>query len=293
MKRLLLYLFFFAFALHLSGQEEKKIVILHTNDLHSRLNGFSPEAEYTPTSPGDDETRGGFARIAAILRTEKRNNPGITLTVDAGDFLMGTLFHAMELKTGFQLRLMKQMGYDIVCLGNHEFDFGPAKTAGIINSSLAKGEIPSLLLSNAVLSAEESGDDELEKLYDSKVVLRKFILERDGLKIGFFSLLGKNAVEVAPLAKPVSFAKQVPFARKMVRELKKDGCDIVICLSHSGVSRDKKGNWAGEDIRLAKKVRGIDVIVSGHYHSKISEPVIINGVPVVQTGEYGQNVGRL
>jgi len=286
-------LFFFAFTLHLSGQEEKKIVILHTNDLHSRLNGFSPEAEYTPWSPGDDETRGGFARIAAILRTEKRNNPGITLTVDAGDFLMGTLFHAMELKTGFQLRLMKQMGYDIVCLGNHEFDFGPAKTAGIINSSLAKGEIPSLLLSNAVLSAEESGDDELEKLYDSKVVLRKFILERDGLKIGFFSLLGKNAVEVAPLAKPVSFAKQVPFARKMVRELKKDGCDIVICLSHSGVSRDKKGNWAGEDIRLAKKVRGIDVIVSGHSHSKISEPVIIKGVPVVQTGEYGQNVGRL
>ena len=286
-------MFFFAFALHLSGQEEKKIVILHTNDLHSRLNGFSPEAEYTPWSPGDDETRGGFARIAAILRTEKRNNPGITLTVDAGDFLMGTLFHAMELKTGFQLRLMKQMGYDIVCLGNHEFDFGPAKTAGIINSSLAKGEIPSLLLSNAVLSAEESGDDELEKLYDSKVVLRKFILERDGLKIGFFSLLGKNAVEVAPLAKPVSFAKQVPFARKMVRELKKDGCDIVICLSHSGVSRDKKGNWAGEDIRLAKKVRGIDVIVSGHSHSKISEPVIIKGVPVVQTGEYGQNVGRL
>ncbi len=293
MKRLLLYLFFFAFTLHFSGQEEKKIVILHTNDLHSRLNGFSPEAEYTPWSPGDDETRGGFARIAAILRTEKRNNPGITLTVDAGDFLMGTLFHAMELKTGFQLRLMKQMGYDIVCLGNHEFDFGPAKTAGIINSSLAKGEIPSLLLSNAVLSAEESGDDELEKLYDSKVVLRKFILERDGLKIGFFSLLGKNAVEVAPLAKPVSFAKQVPFARKMVRELKKDGCDIVICLSHSGVSRDKKGNWAGEDIRLAKKVRGIDVIVSGHSHSKISEPVIIKGVPVVQTGEYGQNVGRL
>ena len=286
-------MFFFAFTLHLSGQEEKKIVILHTNDLHSRLNGFSPEAEYTPWSPGDDETRGGFARIAAILRTEKRNNPGITLTVDAGDFLMGTLFHAMELKTGFQLRLMKQMGYDIVCLGNHEFDFGPAKTAGIINSSLAKGEIPSLLLSNAVLSAEESGDDELAKLYDSKVVLRKFILERDGLKIGFFSLLGKNAVEVAPLAKPVSFAKQVPFARKMVRELKKDGCDIVICLSHSGVSRDKKGNWAGEDIRLAKKVRGIDVIVSGHSHSKISEPVIIKGVPVVQTGEYGQNVGRL
>jgi len=172
MKRLLLYLLFFALAVNISGQAEKKIVILHTNDLHSRLNGFTPEAEYSPSSPGDDETRGGFARIAAILRSEKRNNSGITLTVDAGDFLMGTLFHSMEVKTGFQLRLMKQMGYDVVCLGNHEFDFGPEKIAGIISLSRGKGEIPPLLLSNAKFNAEEKGDNELEKLYDSRTVLK-------------------------------------------------------------------------------------------------------------------------
>lgn len=293
MKRLLIYLLFVSIAGSLPGQAEKKIVILHTNDLHSRLNGFTPEAEYTPSVTGDDETRGGFARIAAILRSEREGNSGTTLTVDAGDFLMGTLFHSMELKTGFQLRLMKQMGYDVVSLGNHEFDFGPVKTAGIINASLSRGDIPPLLLSNAVLSAEDSGDDELEKLYDTKAIHRKLVLTRDGLKIGFFSLLGKDAVEVAPLAFPVTFEKQTSFARRMVRELEREGCDLIICVSHSGLSKDKKGRWTGEDVRLAKKVRGIDVIISGHSHSMLTEPLIIKGVPVVQTGEYGQNVGRL
>ncbi|MDX9947295.1 MAG: bifunctional metallophosphatase/5'-nucleotidase [Bacteroidales bacterium] len=293
MKRLLLYLLFISIAGSLPGQTERKIVILHTNDLHSRLNGFTPEAEYTPSVTGDDKTRGGFARIAAILRSERESNSGTTLTVDAGDFLMGTLFHSVEIKTGFQLRLMKQMGYDVVGLGNHEFDFGPVKIAGIINTSLSRGDIPPLLLSNAVMSPEDNGDDELEKLYDSETIHRKLVLTRDGLKIGFFSLLGKDAVDVAPLAFPVTFEKQTPFARRMVRELEREGCDLIICVSHSGLSKDKKGRWTGEDVRLAKKVRGIDVIISGHSHSRLTEPLIVKGVPVIQTGEYGQNVGRL
>ncbi len=293
MKRLLVYLLFVSIAGSLQGQAERKIVILHTNDLHSRLNGFTPEADYTPEITGDDKTRGGFARIAAILRSERESNSGTTLTVDAGDFLMGTLFHSMEIKTGFQLRLMKQMGYDVVCLGNHEFDFGPVKIAGIISTSMSKGDIPPLLLSNAVLSAEDNGDDELEKLYDSEAIQRKLVLTRDGLKIGFFSLLGKDAVEVAPLAFPVTFEKQTAFAKRMVRELESEGCDLIICISHSGLLKDRKGRWTGEDVRLAKKVRGIDVIVSGHSHSMLSEPLIVKGIPVIQTGEYGQNVGRL
>lgn len=293
MKRLLLYLLFISIVGSLPGQAEKKIVILHTNDLHSRLNGFTPEADYTPEVTGDDETRGGFARIAAIIRSERKNNPGTTLTVDAGDFLMGTLFHSVEIKSGFQLRLMKQMGYDVVCLGNHEFDFGPEKIAEIISKSMGKGDIPPLLLSNAVLSAENTGDDELEKLFDSEAIQRKLVLTRDGLKIGFFSLLGKDAVEVAPLALPVTFEKQTAFARRMVSDLEREGCDLIICVSHSGLSKDKKGRWTGEDVKLAKKIRGIDVIISGHSHSMLTEPLIIKGVPVIQTGEYGQNVGRL
>jgi len=276
-----------------SAQEEKKIIILHTNDLHSRLNGFSPESEYSPSITGNDRTRGGFARIAAIIKNEVEEYSGLTLVVDAGDFLMGTLFQSLEVKTGFQLRLMRRMGYDLVCLGNHEFDFGTEKLAEIISRAEANGPIPPILSGNAVFSNSDTGDDGLEELFSAGTISRKLVIEREGMKFGFFSLLGVNAADVAPLARPVKFSKQVSFARMMVKELQNENCDIIICVSHSGVSKDKEGKWTGEDVKLAERVEGIDVIISGHTHTKLDEPLVVNGIPVIQTGEYGQNVGRL
>lgn len=277
----------------LNAQNEKEITILHTNDLHSHLTGFAPESAYTPLTVNDDNTVGGFARIAAIIETEKEKNRGTTLVVDAGDFLMGTLFHSLEVETGFQLRLMKTMGYDVTCFGNHEFDFGPEKLAEIIASSVRGGEIPALLIGNTVFDKKDSRDDALEKLYTDNIISRKLIMTRDGIKIGFFSLLGKDAVDDSPGATPVTFLKQKSFAKKMVKELKDDKCDIIICLSHSGVKKDKNGEWGGEDVELAGKVKGIDVIISGHTHTRLDQPVMVNGVPIVQTGAYGQFVGRL
>ena len=87
--------------------------------------GFAPESSYSPLTLNDDKTVGGFARIASIIKSEKETEPGTTLVVDAGDFMMGTLFPSLEKKYGFQLRLMKEMGYDVVATGNHEFEFGP------------------------------------------------------------------------------------------------------------------------------------------------------------------------
>ncbi|NMC39441.1 MAG: bifunctional metallophosphatase/5'-nucleotidase [Bacteroidales bacterium] len=285
-----LLLLFFVIA---QGQSEKKIVILHTNDLHSRLNGFAPEFLYTPLKPNDDKTLGGFARIGCIIESEKKKNQGITLVCDAGDFLMGTLFHTLEASTGFQLRLMQQMGYDVVSIGNHEFDFGPEKLAAIVSQSKKNGKIPPLILGNAVFSSKDPGDDDLEALYKDKVISRKLIIERDSLKIGLFSVMGRDASEVAPLSRPVSFSKVVSFAKEMVRELKAEDCDMIICMSHSGIEKGKDGAWGGEDVELARKVRGIDLIISGHTHTELEEPLIVEGVPVIQTGEYGKNVGRI
>ncbi len=293
MKKAAVVSLFMMFLLPLSAQTEKKIVILHTNDLHSRLTGYAPESAYSPLTINDDKTIGGFARIATIISDEKDKNEGITLVVDAGDFLMGTLFQGLETKTGFQLRLMKTMGYDVVCIGNHEFDYGPERLADILSSAERGGAIPPVLLSNAVFDEDESGDDALEKLFNSNIIGRKFILERDGLRIGFFSLLGKVADDNAAFAPPVTFSKQVATAKKMVKELQQEKCDIIICLSHSGVSPDETGNWVGEDFELAEKVKGINVIISGHTHTKLDKPVIVNGIPVVQAGEYGQFVGKL
>lgn len=292
MKLISISLLLFIFTLSISGQNEKKITILHTNDLHSRLTGFAPEAAYTPETVNDDKTVGGFARIATIIKEEKAKNPEGTIVVDAGDFLMGTLFHSLETRTGFQLRLMAQMGYDITCLGNHEFDFGPESLAKILKVSYESGEIPSVLIGNMVFSGKDIRDDDLEKLYSENVLERKVILTRDGLKIGLFSLLGKDAVSVAPRAEPVKFSKQVSYARNIVKELQYNGCDIIICVSHSGLSK-VDGSWVGEDFELAQKVPGISLIISGHTHSKLTEPLIVNGIPVVQAGEYGENIGKL
>ncbi len=277
----------------LEAQDEKKIVILHTNDMHSRITGYGPESAYTPLTTNDDNTIGGFARIASILKNEKEKNPGITLILDAGDFLMGTLFQGLEPQTGFQLRLMKKMGYDAVCIGNHEFDNGPGTLAEIVSSAQKGGGFPDVLLSNAVLSTRDTGDDGLEKLFNSGAVKRTFIIERGGLKFGFFSLMGKEADENAAFATPVTFSKQIPAARYFVKELQNEKCDIIICLSHSGVSLDKKGNRAGEDAELAYAVKGINVIISGHSHTKLEKPMIVNGIPIVQAGENGEWVGKL
>jgi 5''-nucleotidase/2'',3''-cyclic phosphodiesterase and related esterases len=293
MKKVLVFIIWFVSVITLNGQAEKKITILHTNDLHSHIIGFGPESAYTPLTINDDKTVGGFARIATIIKAEKENNPGTTLVIDAGDFLMGTLFPSLEKETGFQLRLMKSMEYDVTCLGNHEFDYGPEWLAAVINTSVGKGEIPSILIGNAMFDKKDMRDDALEKLFSNNIIIRKMILTRDGIKFGFFSILGKDAVKDAPHAAPVTFDKQSSFARKMVKELRDEKCDIIICVSHSGVTKEKNGEWGGEDVELAKAVKGIDLIIGGHTHTKLDQPVIVNGVPIVQTGEYGQFVGRL
>ncbi|MCU0461886.1 MAG: 5'-nucleotidase C-terminal domain-containing protein [Bacteroidales bacterium] len=244
----------------IGAQPGKKITIIHTNDMHSRLTGYSPELAYSPQTVNDDNTVGGFARIATIINNEKKNSDGLTLVLDAGDFLMGTLFQGLEPTTGFQLRLMKTMGYDVVCIGNHEFDFGPGKLASIIKSAASRGTIPPVLLSNAVFSDQDPADDELSNLYNKKLLSQKLIITREGIKIGFFSLMGVEADDNAAYAAPVTFSKQIPAAKKFIRELQDEGCDIIICLSHSGVSKGKSGEWSGEDVKLAEKVKGIDVV---------------------------------
>lgn len=291
MKRIVLLLVLLL-AIHcLNAQPDRKITILHTNDLHSRLLGFSPESEYSPLTVNDDKTVGGFSRIASIIKTAEQGNAGATLVLDAGDFMMGTLFPSLEKESGFQLRLMKEMGYDVVAVGNHEFEFGPQWLSSVINVSSKNGPIPSVLIGNAIFDMKDIRDDALEKELSDKLITRKIVITRGGIRIGIFSLLGKTAAGLAPKARPVTFDNQARFAREMVKELKSEKCELIICLSHSGITKDRNGVWAGEDVELARSVRGLDLIISGHTHTKLIQPLIVEGVPIVQTGEFGQYVG--
>lgn len=276
-----------------NAQESRRLIILHTNDFHSHLQGYAPESAYTPGVADNDPTIGGFSRIAAIISDVKAENPKSTLVLDAGDCLMGTLFHALETETGFQLPLMKEAGYDVVAMGNHDFDFGPASYARIVRKSKQRGEIPVMLLGNAVTDPDDPADNDFEALLSDGLVRPYVIEEREGLKIGIFSLMGKDADESAPYAPPVTFNKIIPAAKKIVKELKKQGCDLIICLSHSGITKDKKGGWTGEDVKLAQKVSGIDLIITGHTHVLLKEPLFVNGVPIVGVGDNGRFVGKI
>src|SRR4030042_1543861 len=183
----------------------KKLIILHTNDLHSRLNGFSPEVDYSPMSPNDDETKGGFARIAALIAREREQNGDKVLVMDDGDFLMGTFFPMLEVSSGFQLMLMKKMGYDFVNLGNHEFDYGPWPLAKILEKSAESNVIPCLIASNLSFSKKDTSDDLLKALFDRKVLNTYRIVEKNGIRLGIFGILGISAIGDAPLARPVKF----------------------------------------------------------------------------------------
>ena len=191
----------------------------------------------------------------------------------------------------FELRLLSMMGYDAVCLGNHEFDLKPEGLAKILASALSSGKIPPLVASNVIFSTESNKDDALETIFNQGAVKPFRVLEKGGLRIGIFGLMGKDAAEVAPFASPVSFADPIAAAQKMVKVLREtQSVDLVICLSHSGLSDNKKKS---EDEILAREVDGMDIIISGHTHTKVNNPLLINNTIIVQSWEYGKRLGVL
>jgi 5'-nucleotidase len=270
---------------------EQALTIIHTNDMHSHLLGAPPNIEYTPAVTGDDHTIGGWARIASVIRDVEKNRQNPVLVLDSGDFLMGSLFHMLSREQAFELRLMHMMGYDMVTLGNHEFDLKPRGLARILATARGHQQLPAIVFSNAVFSSESSEDDELEKLFQQGLVQRLRVLEKEGLRIGFFGLMGKGAAEVAPFADPVSFGDPIATAKRMVARLREaERADLVICLSHSGLSENKDRS---EDEILARQVDGIDIIISGHTHTKTNGALQVNNTIIVQAWEYGKQVGIL
>ena len=270
---------------------QKEITIIHTNDLHSHILGFSPNLDYRPDMIGGDETKGGLARVATAIKREKekRNHP--VLVLDSGDFLMGSLFHMLAREEAMELRLMKDMGYDALTLGNHEFDLKPKGLTRILHSAAAKGGMPPIVFSNAVFSKESDRDDALEEAFNQGLVKPYMVLEKGGVKIGIFGIMGKDAAEKSPFASPVTFRDPIETSREMVKALReKEKVDMVICLSHSGVREAKS---ISEDETLGQKVQGLDVIVGGHSHTRLEKPIVVNSTLILQASAYGKCVGVL
>jgi 2',3'-cyclic-nucleotide 2'-phosphodiesterase (5'-nucleotidase family) len=263
----------------------ERLVILFTHDLHSY---FLPHRIAVPDGPPLE--RGGYARLLSLIRENREADR--TLLVDAGDFSMGTLFHTAFMTEAAELRLMAAMGYDVITLGNHDFDFRPDGLAKMLRRTRAAEKKPPVIVaSNVIFSQEVKGDGDLKEAFREYPVVPYTVIERRGVRIGLFGLLGKDAQIDAPFAKPVTFGDPVETGKKMVDLLKnQEKADLIVCLSHTGTSPVKK---LSEDESLARSVPGIDVIVSGHTHTLLSRPLVIGKTLIVSAGSYGAHLGRL
>jgi len=296
----------------LNGQN---ITILHTNDIHSRINGDGPQADYTPLIINNGSgVLGGFARLATLLKQQKAKNPNGTLILDGGDFFMGSLFNPNEPEPGFQLSLMKAMGFEFTTIGNHEFDYGPNALAEDILAAKKHGGLPQIISSNLIPVPNSPKDNKLAKLFENKTILPYAIVNVKGIKIGIIGILGIDAADVAPLKAPVQVEKQIKTVKRLAKMLKKEKhVDLVIVLSHSGEypkgsyyykaglmtpegtkgNPDGKEGFYGEDVKLAKRVKYIDIIISAHTHVVVPQPFKVRNALIVQTGAFLHYLGRL
>ncbi len=251
---------------------ELYFTIMHTNDEHSSLVPRGPAVDYHPDYR--DPTVGGIARVATAverIREEKKAEGEPVLLFSGGDFIGGAPYAWLTLE-GLtpEINLMRYMGYDAVVIGNHEFDYGPdnladyLKKAGFPRANRYIGVLGSNINPPSDHPLTEVGIEETR------------ILELDnGLRVGLFGLIGKDAISVATNTGDVEFSEQHETARRLVGELQEEGVDVIVLLSHSGVEEEKD---------LAREVPGIDVIVGGHCHTALYEPEKQGDTIIVQSG---------
>lgn len=267
--------------------EEDGVTILFTHDLHSHL---LPSAN----EEGEGEY-GGYARLMTLIKEQRAKDPHAIL-VDGGDFSMGSLFQTAYPTSAIELRMMGAIGYDATTFGNHEYDYLQSGLMSMLNAAVASGDpVPPIVCANYLppVEGQEGYDAAMWDALRNYGVKDYVILERGGVHYVLFGIFGIEADGYAPLSGMI-LEDPIATARETVETAVKDcrdryGVDpIVICLSHSGTKDGK-----GEDYELAKAVDGIDVIVSGHTHTTLREPITVNGTLIVSAAEYGRNLGVL
>lgn len=267
----------------------KKLTILFSHDMHDHLLPFNL------LQNGQASEVGGYARLQSAINQAKQKDPDLLL-VDGGDYSMGTLFETIYSSDSPELRILGQLGYDVVTFGNHEFECKPEGLTGSLNAAKKSGDkLPQIVSSNITFPKDKNGNM-TQSLKDLKQAMNNYgvkdytIVNKNGVKIGIFGLMGKDAASCAPLAE-VKFGDIVDSAKRVAKILKeKEKVDLIVCLSHSGTDPDKSKS---EDEILAKKVPDINVIVSGHTHTKLSKPIIAGKTIIGSCGEYGENLGEI
>jgi 5'-nucleotidase len=253
----------------------KKITILHTNDVHSRLEPF-------PMDGGRNQGLGGVAARAALINSIRAAEEQVLL-LDAGDIFQGTPYFNMY-RGEPEIKAMQAMGYDAVTMGNHDFD------AGLENFAIQ--------LKHAAFPVLMCNYDFTATAMENKYLPYK-IFKKGKLKIGVTGVgIEMKGLVPEALYGNTKYLDPIQQASTVAEKLKKElDCDMVICLSHLGYSYTDRPEKISDRI-LAKESEHIDLIIGGHTHTFLDEPVLIknksgNDVIVNQVGWAGIMLGRL
>ena len=268
-----------------AAEPEDEITILFTHDLHSHL--------LPSVSEEGDGEYGGYARLMTLIRQQKTLDPNAIL-IDGGDFSMGSLFQTAYATSAIELRMMGAMGYDATTFGNHEYDYLQAGLKSMLNVAADCGDsVPPIVCANywPPVEGQAGYDQTMWDALNHYGVKDYMILERGGVYYVLFGIFGIDSNDCAPnsgmiLEDPIAVARETVDAA--IKDCKEQfGAEpIVICLSHSGTEDGK-----GEDYELAKAVNGIDLIISGHTHTTLSEPIVVGDTVIASAGEYGRYLG--
>lgn len=254
---------------------ETLITILHTNDTHSQIDPL-------PESDAQNAGKGGVARRATLVKRVRKENPN-TLMIDAGDAFQGTPYFNYY-KGEVEYKSMSLIGYDVVTLGNHDFDNGVDALAAAMKFANFEFVSTNYDVRGTPLEARV-------KPYAVRTL--------GGVRVGLFGLgISPDNLITPDSFKGVKYLDPVQMTRGVVRLLRgQERCQLVIGMSHLGYYPNAKDGQIG-DTQLVDQVSGIDFIASGHTHTFMTKPVLQKNPSgedtiIFQVGKSGIYVGRI
>ena len=258
---------------NLAASNIQRLTILHTNDVHSRLEPF-------PMDGGKYEGQGGVAMRAALIEKIRREEQHVLL-LDAGDIFQGTPYFNLY-KGEPEIKAMSMMKYDAATMGNHDFDAGVEGFA----KQLPHANFPIVIANYDFTETALEGKTKPYQIFTKgKIKIGVF-----GVGIKLKGLVPEDAYGRTKYIEPIQIAKSISEKLK-----KKEKCDLVICLSHLGYSYNYN---KVSDMILAKETEHIDLIIGGHTHTFLDRPTVMKNkigkeVVINQVGWGGLRLGRL
>lgn len=246
--KMVLFLLFFSFSAFTKTVEFTIFTFNDVYEIHPKADGL-----------------GGFSPLMTILEKERRLAKHHITTMN-GDFLFPSVYSSLD-KGKHRVELFNAMGVDMVVLGNHEFDFGPK----VVKERIEESQFPWLGANVYDIDGNYFTGETQTKIY-----------EMDGIKIGFFGLVTNETPIVSSTENSVLFCPLRLTAKRMCEQLKKEGADVIIALTHLFIDEDRQ---------LAHEVPEIDVILGGHDH----DPIIWyeKNTLIMKTGQNAYFLGRV